>query len=42
MDEVAVATGLPVTAVMAELTMLEIDGYVMKQGAQSYLRADNQ
>ena len=41
MDEVAVATGLPVTAVMAELTMLEIDGYVTKHGAQSYLRAEN-
>lgn len=41
MDEVALATGLPVTAVMAELTMLEIDGYVTKQGAQSYLRAEN-
>ena len=41
MDEVAVATGLPVTAVMADLTMLEIDGYVTKHGAQSYLRAEN-
>ena len=41
MDEVALATGLPVTAVMAELTMLEIDGYVTKHGAQSYLRAEN-
>ncbi|MBQ7466054.1 MAG: DNA-processing protein DprA [Oscillospiraceae bacterium] len=41
MDEVALATGLPVTAVMAELTLLEIDGYVTKHGAQSYLRAEN-
>ena len=42
MDEVAVATGLPVTAVMADLTLLEIDGYVTKRGAQSYLRAEHQ
>lgn len=38
-DEVAVVTGLSVEQVMAALTLLEIDGYVTKHGAQSYLRA---
>ena len=37
-DEAAVATGLPVRRVLSALTMLEIDGYVCRQGAGSFLR----
>ena len=37
-DEAAVATDLPVRRVLSALTMLEIDGYVCRQGAGSFLR----
>lgn len=37
-DEVAELTDLPVRRVLSALTMLEIDGYVKKIGAQSFLR----
>ena len=37
-DEAAVMTELPVRRVLSALTMLEIDGYVCRQGAGSFLR----
>lgn len=37
-DEAAVMTELPVRRVLSALTMLEIDGYVRRQGAGSFLR----
>ena len=37
-DEVAEQTELPVRRILSALTMLEIDGYVKKTGAQSFLR----
>ena len=37
-DEAAVITELPVRRVLSALTMLEIDGYVCRQGAGSFLR----
>ena len=37
-DETAVMTELPVRRVLSALTMLEIDGYVRRQGAGSFLR----
>lgn len=37
-DEAAVLTELPVRRVLSALTMLEIDGYVCRQGAGSFLR----
>lgn len=37
-EEAAVATDLPVRRVLSALTMLEIDGYVCRQGAGSFLR----
>ena len=38
-DEVAEETEIPVRRVLSALTMLEIDGYVKKTGAQCFLRA---
>ena len=37
-DEVAEQTEIPVRRVLSALTMLEIDGYVKKLGAQSFVR----
>lgn len=37
-DEVAEQTGLPIRRVLSALTMLEIDGYAIRQGAGGYLR----
>ena len=37
-DEVAEQTDIPVRRVLSALTMLEIDGYVNKFGAQSFVR----
>lgn len=37
-DEAAMMTELPVRRVLSALTMLEIDGYVRRQGAGSFLR----
>ena len=37
-DEAAEQTGLPVRRVLSALTVLEIDGYVCRQGARSFLR----
>ena len=37
-DEVAEKTDIPVRRVLSALTMLEIDGYVKKSGAQSFVR----
>ena len=37
-DEIAEETDIPVRRVLSALTMLEIDGYVKKSGAQSFVR----
>ena len=37
-DDAAILTDLPVRRVLSALTVLEIDGYVCRQGARSFLR----
>lgn len=37
-DDVAIACDLPMRRVLSALTMLEIDGYIRKQGARAFLR----
>ena len=37
-DDAALLTDLPVRRVLSALTVLEIDGYVCRQGARSFLR----
>ena len=37
-DDAALQTDIPIRRVLSALTMLEIDGYVHRQGAGSFLR----
>ena len=37
-DDAALQTDIPIRRVLSALTMLEIDGYVRRQGAGSFLR----
>ena len=37
-DDAALLTDLPVRRVLSALTVLEIDGYVSRQGTRSFLR----
>ena len=37
-DDLIELTGIPTRRVLSALTMLEIDGYVCRQGAGSFLR----